>query len=380
MKKAAKFYALFCCLWVAQGAVAVQGGLVEREAREDSPLVRSVVNNFKGLLKDSTIIVLDTAGNERGELAKVEAFLKGKKGTVSADQIVESIRKQYRRDKTGFAYPIWLTSDSASGNACVLAVNENSRPSYESIVSKKIDGPLIVGSRLRPIDGEIIQASVVAHEMYHCYEYLSGSMTDFVNKSMQRSNAYQTYRSESAADAFAALYVRKNFDDLNTIRMQMEFRRIGMLNSDVEHNTSPTVERVLKSFNKDQLSKMRPDGLVIMAGGIRDDSVLDEKDFVALKKSSIEITRAYLGLLSGLAGVDVKKAKTQLLVEASMLMDDSPEDGRLNARVFDEITASLYKIGAGRAVSSKYFQPLVEQFHLETNPKPGYTTYTTRTF
>jgi hypothetical protein len=380
MKTALSALALLCCLVAGQPVEAAQGGLIYAESGKLSPLVESVVKNFQGLLDGSTIIVVNTDGDEQRELAKVESFLANKKGVAEAPQIVESIRKQFRRDKTGFSHPIWLTDDSAQGNACVLAVRRNGQASYTSLVSKKIDTPLIAGNQVRPLDGEAIQASVVAHEMYHCYEYLRGSMTTFWEQALRTRLAYAMHRSESAADAYAALYVLQNYDALTTLRTQMEFRRIGMLNSDVEHNTSLTVEQVLKSFNRDQLAMMTPEELIRLAADIRDDNVMDEQTFVSLKKSSIEITGAYLSLLSRLPGLDLKKEKTQLLIETMMLMDDAPRDSRLTARVLDKISASLYKVGAGEAVSSKYFQPLVEQYAMKTNPRLSVAAYEARPF
>ena len=380
MKTALYLLALFCCLAAAQPAAAAQGGLIYAESGELSPLVKSLVNNFQGLLEGSTIIVMNTDGDEQHELAKVEAFLAGKKGFAEVPQIVASVRTQFRRDKTGFSHPIWLTYNGAHGNACVLAVRQNGQATYTPLVSKKIDTPLIAGNRVRPLDGEVVQASVIAHEMYHCYEYLRGSMTAFWQQALETRLAYATHRSESAADAYAALYVLQNYDDLTTLRTLMEFRRIGMLNSDVEHNTSRTVEQVLKSFNRDQLAMMTPEELILMAADIRNDTIMDEKTFVALKKSSIEITGAYLSLLSGLPGLDLKRGETQLLTETTMLMDDAPQDIRLTAHVVDEISASLYKIGAGKAVSSKYFQPLVKRYAMKVNPRLSVAAYEARSF
>lgn len=380
MQTALYVLALFCCLVTSQRAAAEQGGLIYAESGKLTPLVKSVVNNFKPLLKGSTIIVVNTDGDEQRELAKVESLLAGKKGIADAPRIVESIRAQFRRDKTGFSHPIWLTDNRAQGNACVLAVRQNGQASYTSLVSRKIDEPLISGNRVRPLDGEVIRASVIAHEMYHCYEYLSSSMMDFWGKALETRMAYAMHRSESAADAYATLYVLQHYDALTTLRTLMEFRRIGMLNSDVEHNTSLTVEQVLKSFNRDRLAMMTPEELILMAADIRDDKVMAEKTFVSLKKSSIEITGAYLSLLSGLPGLDLKREKNQLLIETAMLMDDAPRDGRLTARVLDEISASLYKVGAGEAVSSKYFQPLVGRYAMKVNPRLSVATYEARSF
>ena len=362
MKTAAFIWALFCSLATAQPTSAAQSSLIYAESGRVSPLVESVVNSFQPLLRDSTIIVIATDGDERRELAKLASFLKSRNIVENAPQIIESVRKQFRRDKSGFAHPIWLTDHSAIGNACVLAVRQNEQASYANLLSKKIDEALISGNRLRQIDSEVIQASVIAHEMYHCYEYMRGSMTAFWEEALQTRLNYAMHRSESAADAYAALYVLQNYDAVNTIRMLMEFRRIGMLNSDVEHNTSRTVEHVLTSYNNRLLTRMAPGRLALLAEDIRNDKVMDERTFVSLKKSSLEITNAYISLLSERSGVNIKRERAQLLIEKMELMDDAPQNARLTAYVMNEISGSLYKIGARPAASSKYFQPLMDRY------------------
>ncbi len=369
MKSAVTLWALFCCLAMAQPASAAQNSLLYAETGKVSPLVESVVNSFQTLLRDSTIIVVSVDGDERQEMAKIASFLKSKKVTQDSPQIIESIRKQFRRDKTGFARPIWLSDNSAKGNACVLAVRQNEQASYANLLSKKIDEALVSGSRLNPLDAEVIQASIVAHEMYHCYEYLRGSMVSFWEDALATRLAYAMHRSESAADAYAALYVLQNYDAVNTIRMQMEFRRIGMLNSDVEHNTAQTVEHVLTSFNNRRLTRMATGRLILMAEGIRNDKVMDEETFVSLKKSSIEITGAYISLLPERPGLNIKREKALLLIEKMALMDNTPQNIRLTAYVMNEVSASFHKIGARAAVSSKYFQPLMERYATKKPPE-----------
>jgi hypothetical protein len=133
-------------------------------------------------------------------------------------------------------------------------------------------------------------------------------------------------------------------------------------------------------FNREQLAMMTPEHVIRLAAAIRDATVMDEQTFVALKKSSIELTGAYLSLLSGLPGLDLKREQNRLLVETAMLMDDAPRDGRLTARVLDEITASLYKVGAGRAVSSNYFQLLVGRYAMKESPRLSVAAYEARPF
>lgn len=369
MKSVAYLWALFCCLAIVQPASAAQSSLIYAESGKVSPLVESVVNSFQTLLRGSTIIVVSVDGDERQEMAKIASFLDSKKSVKDAPQIIESIRKQFRRDTTGFARPIWLSENSANGNACVLAVRQNEQASYANLLSKKIDDALVSGTRLIPLDAEVIQASIVAHEMYHCYEYLRGSMVTFWENALASRLAYSMHRSESAADAYAALYVLQNYDAVDTVRMQIEFRRIGMLNSDVEHNTAQTVEPVLTSFNNRRLTRMATGRLILMAEDIRNNKVMDEQTFVSLKKSSIEITGAYLSLLPERPGLNIKREKAQLLIEKMALMDNTPQNIRLTAYVMNEISASLHKIGARSAVSSKYFQPLMERYAMKLFPE-----------
>ena len=336
-------------------------GLIHPASGRVSPLVESVVNSFQPLLRDSSIIVMATDGDESREMAKLAAFLKGRNVGDEA-QLMASVRKQWRRDKTGFARPIWVTDAGTKGNACVLAVRENGSGTHTALLSKKIDGALLTGDRVSPLDSEAVRASVIAHEMYHCYDYLRGSMASFWEDASKTRLAYSMHRAESAADAFAALFVLQQYNAADTVRTLMEFRRIGMLNSDVEHNTSRTVEHVLTAYNNRLLPRMAAGRLVLMAEDIRNERVMDEATFVALKKSSIEVTSAYIGLLTELPDVNVKREKAQLLRERLALMDDGPQNVRLTAYVMNEISGSLHKIGARRAVSSKYFQPLMERY------------------
>lgn len=368
MKSVAYLWALFCCLATVHPTAAAQSGLIYAESGKVSPLVESVVNSFQTLLRGSTIIVVSVDGDERQEMAKIASFLESKKIVKDAPQIIESIRKQFRRDKTGFTRPIWLSDNGAKGNACVLAVRQNDQASYVNLLSKKIDEALVSGNRLMPLDSEVIQASIVAHEMYHCYEYLRGSMVTFWEDALETRLAYAMHRSESAADAYAALYVLQNYDAVNTVRMQIEFRRIGMLNADVEHNTAQTVEHVLTSLNNRRLTRMATGRLILMAEDIRNDKVMDEQTFVSLKKSSIEITGAYISLLTERPGLNIKREKAQLLTEKMALMDNTPQNSRLTAYVMNEISASFHKIGARAAVSSKYFLPLMERYAMKMTP------------
>ena len=349
-------------LVLASPSPAAQSGLISAESGKVSPLVESVVNSFQMLLRDSTIIVMATDGDERREMAKLGAFLKSRNVGDNASEIVESVRRQWRRDQTGFAHPVWLSENGTKGNACVLAVRENAPGTHAPPLSKKIDEALLTGNRLSQIDSDVMRASIVAHEMYHCYEYLRGSMAAFWGEASQTRLTYAMHRSESAADAFAALYVLQHYDAVNTVRMLMEFRRIGMLNSDVEHNTARTVEHVLTAYNNRLLPRMAPGRLVLMAEDIRNEKVMDEHTFVALKKSSIEVTGAYFGLLTERPGLNIKRARDQLLQERMALMDDAPQNLRMTAYVMNEISGSLHKIGARRATASKYFQPLMERY------------------
>lgn len=369
MKPVAYLWALIFCLVIVQPASAAQDGLIYAETGKVSPMVESVVNSFQTLLRGSTIIVVSVDGDERQEMAKIASFLESKKIVKDAPEIIESVRKQFHRDKTGFARPIWLSDSTAKGNACVLAVRQNEQASYANLLSKKIDEALVSGNRLKPLDAEVIQASIVAHEMYHCYEYLRGSMVAFWEDALASRLAYSVHRSESAADAYAALYVLQNYDAVDTVRMQIEFRRIGMLNSDVEHNTAQTVEHVLTSFNNRRLIRMATGRLILMAEDIRNDTVMDEQTFVSLKKSSIEITGAYISLLPERPGLNIKREKALLLIEKMALMDDTPQNIRLTAYVMNEVSASFHKIGARAAVSSKYFQPLMERYAMKVMPE-----------
>lgn len=369
MKSVAYLWALFFCLAIVQPASAAQNGLIYAETGQVSPLVESVVNSFQTLLRGSTIIVVSVDGDERQEMAKIASFLESKKIVKDAPEIIESVRKQFRRDKTGFARPIWLSDSNAKGNACVLAVRQNEQASYANLLSKKIDEALVSGNRLNPLDAEVIQASIVAHEMYHCYEYLRSSMVTFWEDALASRLAYSMHRSESAADAYAALYVLQNYDALSTVRMQIEFRRIGMLNADVEHNTAQTVEHVITSVNNRRLTRMATGRLILMAEDIRNDKVMDEETFVSLKKSSIEITGAYISLLPERPGLNIKREKAMLLIEKMALMDNTPQNIRLTAYVMNEVSASFHKIGARAAVSSKYFQPLMERYAMKMMPE-----------
>jgi len=369
MKSVAYLWALFGCLAIVQPASAAQSGLIYAETGQVSPMVESVVNSFQTLLRGSTIIVVSIDGDERQEMAKIASFLESKKIAKDAPEIIESVRKQFRRDKTGFARPIWLSDSNAKGNACVLAVRQNEQASYTNLLSKKIDEALVSGNRLNPLDAEVIQASIVAHEMYHCYEFLRSSMLAFWEDALASRLAYSKHRSESAADAYAALYVLQNYDAVDTVRMQIEFRRIGMLNSDVEHNTAQTVEHVITSFNNRRLIRMATGRLILMAEDIRNDKVMDEQTFVSLKKSSIEITGAYISLLPERPGLNIKREKALLLIEKMALMDDAPQNIRLTAYVMNEVSASFHKIGARAAVSSKYFQPLMERYAMKMMPE-----------
>ncbi|MFP5418086.1 MAG: hypothetical protein ACLGHA_02925 [Gammaproteobacteria bacterium] len=362
MKRRFPSWALAACLCMTPPLAAAQRALISAESGKVSPLVESVVNSFQLLLRDSSVIVLSTDGDEQREMAKLAAFLKSRNVTEEGPQIMDSVRKQFRRDTTGFARPVWLSEHSAKGNACVLAVRQNEAGTHSALLSRKIGDTLISDQRLKRVDSEIAQASIVAHEMYHCYEYLRVSMTAFWTEALQSRLTYAMHRSESAADAFAALYVLQNYDAVNTVRMLMEFRRIGMLNSDVEHNTSQTVEHVLATSNNRMLSRMAPGRLVLLAEDIRNEKVMDEDTFVALKKSSIEVTGAYINLLTERPGVNVPHEKAQLLGEKLALMDDAPQNVRMTAYVMNEISGSLHKIGAKAATSSKYFRPLMERY------------------
>lgn len=368
MKAALVLFALVSCCAMLQRGAAAQDGYIVMDRTKISPVVQSIVDNFKPLLPGSTIIVVNTGGDEQLALAQIESFLVRQKEIADAVEVPEipvilaSIKQQFRTDKRGFSHAIWLSDDRATGNACVLGVRQNAPASYTTLVSKKIDEPLISGHTVRPLDAQAIQASVIAHEMYHCYEYLKGSKLDFWRQAFETRMAYAVHRSESAADAYAALYVLQNYDALNTLRTLMEFRRIGMLNSDVEHNSSLTVEAILKTFKRDQLAKIAPVKLIHLAGAMRDETIMDEEAFVALKKSSIELTGAYRSLLSEFQGLGLKNGKAQLEIESAQLMDDAPRDSQRTARVLYEITASFYKIGAGSAVSSRYYQPLLERY------------------
>lgn len=362
MKRSFHSWAVLACLCMMPSVAAAQRGLISAESGKVAPLVESVVNDFQILLRDSTIIVLSTDGDEQREMAKLGTFLKSRNIVEDAPQIMESVRKQFRRDKTGFSRPVWLSDHNAKGNACVLAVRQHESGSHAALLSKKIGDALISGRPLKQIDSEVAQASIIAHEMYHCYEYLRVSMTAFWEEAMQSRLTYAMHRSESAADAFAALYVLQNYDALNTVRMLMEFRRIGMLNSDVEHNTARTVEHILTTYNNRLLPRMAPGRLVLMAEDIRNEKVMDENTFVALKKSSIEITGAYINLLTERNELNIKREKALLLSEKLALMDDAPQNVRMTAYVMNEISGSLHKIGARAATSSKYFQPLMERY------------------
>jgi hypothetical protein len=368
MRTTVGVFALFYCFALTPDVAAAQEGPVATERAALAPGVESIVNNFKPLLKGSTIIVVNTDGDEQQELAKVESFLAGKKGGADTLEIMASVKRQFRTDTIGFSHPIWLSDRSATGNACVLGVRQNTPASYTALVSEKIDKPLMKGTALWPIDSEVIQASIVAHEMYHCYEYMRGSMLDFWSNALQMQMAYAVHRSESVADAYATLYVLQHYDAMPTLRTMMEFRRIGMMNSDVEHNTSMTVEPILKHFKRHQLAMKSPAELIRMAAEMRDGTIMNEKAFVSLKKSAIEITGAYRGLLSEFQGLGLKKGKAQLQMESDMLLDDAPRDRQLTARVLSEITTSLYKIGAGSAVSSRYYQPLLQRYAIHEHP------------
>lgn len=359
------FYGLVC---VAQSAAVEHGGLVDAESGEVSPDVAHVVNNFRTLLDGSRIIVVNAGGDERRELAKIESFLARHQGFTDAPEILQAVKAQFRTSRVGFSFPIWLSDDSAKGNACVLGVRPKEALSFKSLVSAKIAQPLIAGSRVRPIDNEVIRASVIAHEMFHCYEYLKGSSHDFWSKAMKMRGAYATHRSESAADAYAALYVLQNFDAKPSLRTLMEFRKLGMLNSDVEHNTSQTVEFLLKTFDWEQLVKLSSDELVRMAAAISEDKAMSETSFLAMKKSAIDVTSAYQGLLAEYPELDVKQWQKQLRIETAMsMLVDAPQDPRLEAQILIEIAASLYKIGAGTAVSSRHFQSLLERYFVHAS-------------
>ncbi len=273
-----------------------------------------------------------------------------------AKDAVETVIYKLKNFKAGFAYPVFFSENSNSGNACVVADSHHSHeaPAITLMTNARIHR-YVLGGRAPAMALQPVLDTVLNHEIFHCYDLMRQSQIEIGTQVARHGSQYFSNWSETGADAFAALKHLRSGGNKQLIRQIRDFRTLNLLNGDAVHYTARTLDHIVWNYDQKRLQKLNMEQLVQLAYVIRDQTALTPEEFVQIDQVSGRFEKE-LKSLTGDLDVQPNAAWVQTLQYAQ------PDPAFFSQFVL-QVRAALHSLGGDISKSNAYFYPIMKKYY-----------------
>lgn len=273
-----------------------------------------------------------------------------------AKDAVETVIYKLKTYKAGFAYPVFFSENSNSGNACVVADSHHSHttPAITLMTNVRIHR-YVLGGRAPAMALQPVLDTVLNHEIFHCYDLMRQSQIDIGTQVARHGSQYFSNWSETGADAFAALEHLRSGGNKQLIRQIRDFRTLNLLNGDAVHYTARTLDHIVWNYDQKRLQKLNMEQLVQLTYVIRDQTALTPEEF------------AQIDLVAGRFEKELKSLTGDLDVQPNAAWVQTLQYAQPDPEYFSQfvlqVRAALHGLGGDISTANTYFYPIMKKYY-----------------
>jgi len=269
---------------------------------------------------------------------------------------LETVIHKLKTFKTGFAYPVFFSDNSNSGNACVVADSHHNQPVPPiSLMTNDRVHRYVLGGHAPAMALQPILDTVLNHEMFHCYDLMRQTQIEIGTQVARHGSQYFSNWSETGADAFAALKHLRSGGNKQLIRQIRDFRTLNLLNGDAVHYTARTLDHILWNYDQKRLQKLNMQQLVQLAYAIREQTALTPEEFGVIDQ------------VSGRFETELKSLTGDLDIQPNTawvhnLQYNVPDPEYFSQFVL-QVRLALHNLGGDISVANAYFHPIMKKYY-----------------
>lgn len=273
-----------------------------------------------------------------------------------AKDAVETVIHKLQNFKAGFAYPVYFSENSNSGNACVVADSHHSHvTSAITLMTNERVHRYVLGGRAPAMELPVVLDMVLDHEIFHCYDLMRQTQIEVGTQVARHGSAYFANWSETGADAFAALKHLRSGGHKQLIRQIRDFRTLNLLNGDAVHYTARTLDHIVWHYDQKRLKKLNTEQLVQLAYAIREQTALTPQEFAMIDQVSGRF-ESELRLLTG----DVERQPQAAWVQTLHYALPAPE---YFSQFMLQVRSALHSLGGDISSANAYFYPIMKKYY-----------------
>ena len=272
-----------------------------------------------------------------------------------AKDAMDTVIYKLKMFKAGFAYPIFFSEDSSSGNACVVADSHFSHAIAPiTLMTNERIHRYILGGKAPTMEVQSVLDSVLSHELFHCYDLMRQTQIEVGTQVAQQGSAYFSNWSETGADAFAALKHLRGGGNKQLIRQMRDFRTLNLLNGDGVHYTARTLDHIVWNYDQKRLMHFNMQQLIDLAYAIREQTALTPEEFGLIE----QVANRFEVQLKSLTN-DFETQPN--LTGVKTLQYKLPDAGYFSQFIL-QIRSALSNLGGDISTANPYFYPLMKKY------------------
>lgn len=273
-----------------------------------------------------------------------------------AKDAVDTVIYKLKNFKAGFAYPVFFSDNSNSGNACVVADSHHSHeaPAITLMTNERIHR-YVLGGRAPALELQTLLDTVLNHEIFHCYDLMRQTQIEIGTQVARHGSQYFSNWSETGADAFAALKHLRSGGNKQLIRQIRDFRTLNLLNGDAVHYTARTLDYIVWNYDQKRLQKLNMEQLVQLAYSIREQTALTPDEFALIDQVSMRFEKE----LKSLTG-DIEVQPSAALVQTLQFAQPDPI---FTSQFVLQVRAALHSLGGDISSANTYFYPIMKKYY-----------------
>ncbi len=290
-------------------------------------------------------------------LQGLQQFLKSKDASKELiKDTVDTVVYKLKQHKAGFAYPVYASETSTSGNSCVIADSHLS--DFKDIVSLLTSERLyrsVLARRTPAVDVRMVLDTVLNHEIFHCYDLMQMSQVDIGTEVMKYGSGYFSHQGEVGADVYAALVYLRAGGDKGLLRQIRDYRTLNLLNGDAVHYTARALDYIVWNYDQRRLKQYNMRQLVELTHAIREQTVFTPDEFELYRYAAQQFSSE----LAVLENSDVRDAEWM-----QKLVYTPPPDPEFVSQLISQVRVALGNLGGDTSSANTYFNPILKKFFL----------------
>ena len=308
----------------------------------------------------SPIFLLYSGDSSPERLHGLKQFLQSENASKKLiKDTVDTVVYKLKHFKAGFAYPVYGSETSTTGNSCVVADSHLSEfKDVASLLTSVRIHQSVLARRTPNISVQAVLDNVLNHEIFHCYDLMQMSQTEIGLQLIKHGSPYFSHQGEVGADAFAALVHLRGGGDKQLLRQIRDFRTLNLLNGDASHYTARTLDHILWNYDQRRLKSLNMRQLVDLAHAIRELTVLTPDEFDLYQNASLQLSNEVAMLEN--SGINPEAEWVQKLVFTQ------PPDPEFLSQLILHVRYALHNLGGDISPANTYFYPLMKKYYLPT--------------